>query len=384
MAASAQVSTVAPGREVDQDAVGRWTPDLTTTRARMGVVYVVADGVGPRDSGQAASQTAVESTLETYQRTFDGSPTATLDRSLREAGQSILGLAANDASLGGMASTCTAAVVHNSRLIIGHVGDSRAYLIRHGRARQLTQDHTWAGEQEAQGLERAQLEQHPLRSAPTRLLGAAIDVTVDILEEPLQDGDVIVLCTDGLTATLDDAAIARAVHGEDARGAADRLMRAARTAGSSDDISIIVLIVEPVVQPTDTPAPSVVSQPSSADAASPEPTWSSPARLAGIVALAVALVGLGSVWLYQLAFNQRIYPGVHALSVDLGGRSADEATRALETQFGEYARQAITLEVAGQQFYLTAGRAGCPARRGRNGSTRTPDWPQRLSGSTDF
>ncbi len=211
MAASAQVSIVAPGREVNQDAVGRWAPDLMTTRARMGVVYVVADGVGPRDSGQVASQTAVESTLETYRRAFDGSPTATLDRSLREAGQSILGLAANDASLRGMASTCTAAVVHNSRLIIGHVGDSRAYLIRHGRARQLTQDHTWAGEQELQGLDRSRLQDHPLKSAPTRLLGAAADVAVDLLEEPLQDGDVIVLCTDGLSATLDDAAIARAV-----------------------------------------------------------------------------------------------------------------------------------------------------------------------------
>ncbi len=135
-------------------------------------------------------------------------------------------------------------------------------------------------------------------------------------------------------------------------------MRAARTAGSSDDISVIVLIVEPVVQATDTPAPSVASQPSSVEAALPEPIWSSPAKFAGIVALAVVLVGLGAIWLYQLAFNQRIYPGVHALSVDLGGRSVDEATRALETQFAEYARQAITLEIAGQEFYLAAGELG--------------------------
>ncbi len=323
----------------------------------MGVVYVVADGVGPRDTGQIASRTAVESTLEIYRREFNGAPAPALERALREASQSILNLSASDLSLQGMASTCTAAVVHNSRLIVGHVGDSRAYIVRHGHARLLTQDHTWAGEQAAQhGVDRAQLEQHPLKTAPTRLLGAAADVAVDLLEEPLQDGDVIILCTDGLSATLDDSAIARAVQGEDAHGAADELVRAARTAGSSDDISVAVLIIEPVVQSEE--LSSVVSD-GRAPATLPVATeWRSPIVLVGLGGLAIILTGLAAMWLYQLTFSQRIYPGVHALGADLGGRSADEATRALDTQFAEYARQPLTLEVAAQQFFLTPGELG--------------------------
>jgi serine/threonine protein phosphatase PrpC/vancomycin resistance protein YoaR len=325
----------------------------------MGAVYVVADGVGPRDNGQLASQTVVNSTLEVYRREFDGSPESTLEKAMRRAGEVILDLTEADADLRGMASTCTAAVVRHSRLVIGHVGDSRAYLVRHGRARRLTQDHTWAAEQSAaQGVQTAELEQHPLRSAPTRLLGSSVDTAVDLIEEALEDGDIVILCTDGLTATLDDAAIARTVHGEDARGAADKLIRAARTAGSSDDISVSVLVIEPVVEPTD-----ILREPVGRPAASPESSsaatsFATPPMALALLALAAFVAVALAIWLYQLTYSGRIYPGVNTLGADLGGRSVEEATRALETQFAEYARQPITLEVAEQRFFLTAGELG--------------------------
>jgi serine/threonine protein phosphatase PrpC/vancomycin resistance protein YoaR len=307
-----------------------------------------------------ASQTAVDSTLQVYRREFDGSPASTLEKALRRAGQAILDLTETDANLRGMASTCTAAAVRHSRLIVGHVGDSRAYLVRHGRARRLTQDHTWAGEQSAaHAAHAADLEQHPLKSAPTRLLGAAADTAVDLIDEALEDGDIVILCTDGLTATLDDAAIARAVHNEDARGAADRLVRAARTAGSSDDISVIVLVIEPVVEPTDGPVEPSVGRPATSSEARPvSTTFATLPIVFGLVTLAVLIAGALGIWLYQLTFNGRIYPGVNTLGADLGGRSVEEATRALETQFAEYARQPITLEVAEQRFFLTAGELG--------------------------
>ncbi|MFN0070166.1 MAG: protein phosphatase 2C domain-containing protein [Chloroflexota bacterium] len=355
VASSAQLTVMAPGREVNQDAVGRWAPELLTTRSRTGVVYVVADGVGTRAAGQLASRTAVETVLHMYRHEFDGEPRTTLERAVRQAGQAILALTVADPALRGMASTCTAAAVHHSRLTVAHVGDSRAYLVRHGRVRQLTQDHTWAGEQTHQ----AGLELHPLSSAPTRLLGAAQDITVDLLEEPLEDGDVIILGTDGLSATLDHTAISQAVHGDDALGAADRLIRAARSAGSSDDISVTVLAIEPVLQPTEVRAAPAKSPRTPAITAV---TWSdrlvSPAFLAGLGVAGLAFLMLGAFWIYQLTFSGRVFPGVHALGADLGGRTLDDAARALESQFAEYARQPLTLEVAGQQFFLTAGELG--------------------------
>lgn len=359
VAVSAQVSVMAPGREVNQDAHGRWAPELVSERARAGVLYVVADGVGTREAGQLASQLAVERTLRSYRTEFDGNPPASLERALRSASGAILEQAAADQARSGMASTCTAAVVHGSRLFVGHVGDSRAYLVRHGRVRQLTQDHTWAAEQSIRhGVDAATLVSHPLKSAPTRLLGTDPNIVIDLVEEPLEDGDMVILCTDGLSATLDGPAIARAVQGEDAHGAADRLVRAARTAGSSDDISVTVLVIEPVVQPAG--AISMETNTRAAPARSPVSEWrvGSLALLAGIGAAAVMALLVGALGLFQLTFRDRIYPGVTALGADLGGRQVDDAARALDTQFAEYARQPITLEVAGQQFFMTAGELG--------------------------
>lgn len=360
VAASGQVSLTAPGRETNQDAIGRWAPDLPTERARVGVLFLVADGVGAERSGPIASQTVVETALQVYRREYDGSPLRSLERALRAANGAVLDKAADQKDLQGMASTCTAAVVHGSHLYVAHVGDSRAYLVRHGKTRRLTRDHTWTEDQTSATTGTALPHSQALSSAPTRLLGSAADVAVDLLQESLHDGDVVILCSDGMSATVDEPSIARLIStGEDAHGAAEILAQEARKRGSTDDISVSVLVIEPVAQPATGERSAAVEPERSVIRA---PALDSPMRALGLLVLGVAVASVmllaGVFGLYQLTFRDRMFPGVRALGVDLGGRSVDEAARVLDTRFLDYARQPLTLEAAGQQFFLSAGELG--------------------------
>lgn len=356
--ASSQVSVPAPGGEANQDALGRWAPEMPAERARAGALFLVADGLGPGEAGRLASQTAIDTALAVYRREYDGSVATSLERAFRAANRAVQDFAGGATARGGVATTCTAAVVHGGRLYLAHVGDSRAYLVRQGHARQLTHDHTWAGERLAeQRLNPEEAQRHPLRYAPTRLLGAEREVQVDMVDEWLHDGDVVVLCTDGLSAKLNEATIAHLVQADDPRGAAERLALEARKAGSTDDVTAVVLAIEPVVGPSGT------IQPRAPEPVHPEAPASTEARRvllmgAATISLAGGLFLLGAIGLYQLTYRDRAYPGIRTLGVDLGGRGAAEIARAVDLQFAEYARQALTLEAGDQQYYLTPAELG--------------------------
>jgi PPM family protein phosphatase len=146
-----------------------------------------------------------------------------------------------------MGTTLTLAVVDDGLVSIGHVGDSRAYLVREGRLEQLTEDHSLVGELMRSGeLSAEEAESHPQRSVITRALGTDPDVDVDTFEVALREGDLFLLCSDGLTSMVDDDEILDLVerHRNDLDRVVQVLIRAANRGGGEDNITVVAFAVE--------------------------------------------------------------------------------------------------------------------------------------------
>ena len=169
--------------------------------------FAVADGMGGAKAGEVASALAAG----VFEDEGDaGEPAeAQLTRIAREANRRIYEMAVADESVRGMGTTLTAAKVGADEVSLGHVGDSRAYLLRDGELRQLTHDHSLVAELERSGqLSPEAAEHHPQRSIITRALGPEPDVEVDTYTVAGRPGDVYLICSDGLTGMLSDADVA--------------------------------------------------------------------------------------------------------------------------------------------------------------------------------
>jgi len=210
-------------------------------------LFVVADGMGGAQAGEVASQTAVEFFT-------DGLPDGPASAEERLAGlvaranARIHELAQSDEGLAGMGTTLTAAYVSEHDLAVAHVGDSRLYVLRDGELQQLTDDHSLVGELIRRGQIRAEeAEEHPQRSIITRALGIEQEVVVDHLTWPVRDGDVILICSDGLTSMVPDTRVAEVIRDAPSLAqAAQRLIAAANDAGGRDNITVILFRVEEV------------------------------------------------------------------------------------------------------------------------------------------
>lgn len=200
-------------------------------------VFAVADGMGGARAGEVASAMAVAALYG-----FAGGADD-LVAALEDVNNRIHAAAQADASLAGMGTTATAALVTRDELVIAHVGDSRAYLLRDGRLRQVTDDHSLVAELIRRGaLTPAEAERHPQRSVITRALGAEPGVEVDVVRLVPQAGDVLLLCSDGLTGMVGDGEIGRIVGGpgplpERAR----ELVQAANGAGGEDNVTVVLV-----------------------------------------------------------------------------------------------------------------------------------------------
>ncbi|HEU5106404.1 MAG TPA: Stp1/IreP family PP2C-type Ser/Thr phosphatase [Solirubrobacterales bacterium] len=203
-------------------------------------LFVVADGMGGAQAGEVASKAAAES--------FAGElpaepPERVLEETIAGANRTIHELARKDPGLAGMGTTTTAAIVdlEKEEVAIGHVGDSRAYRLRGGKLEQLTRDHSLVEEMRRKGqLTDAQAEDHPQRSIITRALGPEPEVQVDVQTVPAQDGDVFLICSDGLTTMLDDEQIARLlIRATSLTSAVRALVDEANRAGGRDNITVV-------------------------------------------------------------------------------------------------------------------------------------------------
>jgi protein phosphatase len=221
-------------------------------------IFVVADGMGGAQAGEVASKIAVEVFEQGLPES--GSAKERLVAGAREANRRIHELSRSSKELGGMGTTLTAACLDGDELVLAHVGDSRAYIFRDGALRRLTQDHTLVNALVLQGkLTEEQAGEHPQRSIITRALGPEPEVEVDTWSYPLRGGDVILLCSDGLTSMVAEERIAATLAAAPTLDrAAEQLIAEANAAGGRDNITVVTFRVEDVGAPSDGEQPTIV------------------------------------------------------------------------------------------------------------------------------
>lgn len=239
-----EATDVGQTRKQNQDFQGYFCPPDPTTKRSKGELYVVADGMGGAAAGDLAAQWAVEKIIYEYYNDTSEDPAASLRRAIEEANYGIYANATADPTREGMGSTVVAAVVWGNLLIVAHVGDSRAYLIRNGQIQRLTEDHSWVADAVRKGiLTPEEAPTHPNRNVLTRSLGAKPSVEVDIRYITLQPGDTVLLCTDGLHGVLSDAEIAEVASQHDLTRIPSTLIARANARGGPDNITVTVLRV---------------------------------------------------------------------------------------------------------------------------------------------
>jgi PPM family protein phosphatase len=227
--------------------VGRVRSDNQDLDLMAPPLIAVADGMGGHLGGGTAARMAVDA-LRAVGATTD--PTALLT-ALREANRAIAQAAAADPGLAGMGTTATAALLDGGILYLVHVGDSRAYLIRDGRITQVTEDHSVVAEMVRRGtLSADAAERHPARHVITRALGVdADDLDIDALRVDLAPGDVILLCTDGLSGPVEDDEILGIVDTTTGlQDAAAALVERANAAGGPDNVTVVLARVDAVTR----------------------------------------------------------------------------------------------------------------------------------------
>ena len=206
-------------------------------------VFAVADGMGGAQAGEVASRIAAGA----FERAaVDNDPAETqLERIAITANREIHDLAQRDSSRAGMGTTLTAAFFRDGEVSLGHVGDSRAYVLRDGDLKRLTKDHSLVEELRRQGrLTEEEAEEHPQRSIITRALGPEPEVKVDTMTFPAKAGDVFLLCSDGLTTMVSDDEMRRIMaEARSLRSAVGKLIDAANGSGGRDNITAVAFRV---------------------------------------------------------------------------------------------------------------------------------------------
>ncbi|MEZ5100347.1 MAG: Stp1/IreP family PP2C-type Ser/Thr phosphatase [Thermoleophilia bacterium] len=220
-------------------------------------LFVVADGMGGAQAGELASSLTAEVFREA-RPDAGGDAQARLRELILEANGRVFERSRTSADLAGMGTTVTAALVEDGRISFGHVGDSRAYRIRDGAIEQLTDDHSLVADLVRAGrLSPEEAEVHPQRSVITRALGTDPSVEVDTFAVEAREGDVYLLCSDGLTTMVGSETLLRATHdAESLPHAARELIRAANRAGGEDNITVVLfaLVDDAWVEPEPSPA----------------------------------------------------------------------------------------------------------------------------------
>ena len=211
-------------------------------------LFAIADGMGGAQAGEVASRLAAAALKESG---ADAGGEQRIADLIQEANRRVYDRSSTDPNTSGMGTTITVALVEDGRVAFGHVGDSRAYLIRDGGMEQITEDHSLVNELMKSGkLTAEEAESHPQKSVITRALGTDPDVDVDTFTIDAVTGDVFLLCSDGLTDMVDEEIILELV--ERNRGDIDAMLKAlvreANRGGGEDNITVVAFEI------TDAPA----------------------------------------------------------------------------------------------------------------------------------
>ncbi len=205
-------------------------------------VYIVADGMGGHNAGDYASKCTVETVVREIRGCFEKSPIRILSKAIRVANDQIRMRAREDSSLYGMGTTIVVAACLGKYLQVANVGDSRLYIVG-DKIRQITRDHSLVEEMVRMGgIGREEARNHPDKNIITRAIGARDTIEIDFFHEELKSGEIVLMCSDGLTNMLEDEAIEGILKGQGTMGErADRLVEAANQNGGKDNITVIVI-----------------------------------------------------------------------------------------------------------------------------------------------
>ncbi|HEX3377137.1 MAG TPA: protein phosphatase 2C domain-containing protein [Candidatus Acidoferrales bacterium] len=237
-------------RDHNEDYLGHSVPATPAQARSHGWLFVLADGVGGHEKGEVASQTAVEAMKAGFPNSKEGeSHSSVLQRLVQQANASVFEASMNGGrESAGMATTIVACALRFDRVSVAHVGDSRCYLIRNGKAAQITRDHTVVGEQVRLGLVSAQeAAEGNMNHILSRSLGTELVANVDTNDHQVFAGDVLLLCSDGLHGAVDASEMAALCgHGQDLHQAAAKLVALANDRGGGDNISVQLIRVRSV------------------------------------------------------------------------------------------------------------------------------------------
>lgn len=240
----ASLTDVGLQRSNNEDSYLYWEPDSDEEFRRKGRLAVIADGMGGYEGGQEASRLAVETVRHIYDAEFDGDAQRTLLQALDSAHRNIQRYAEEHPVFHGMGTTCTAVSIIGRELCFAHVGDSRLYLVRPGTISRLTRDHSYVGRLVESGIVRSEdAESHPQRHILTAALGSGKDVVPDKPEHPLplEEGNTLVLCTDGLWSLVGEQDIAHVVRSGTPSESCTALVKMALERGGPDNVTLLVL-----------------------------------------------------------------------------------------------------------------------------------------------
>ena len=209
-------------------------------------LFLVADGMGGHNAGEYASKVTVETIVECIADSPETDAARIFDAAINSANTRIRKLAAASSLLAGMGTTVVAATCEGSRLSVANVGDSRLYIVGRRGIRQITRDHSWVEEMVMRGgIGREEARNHPDKNIITRAVGAEDTVKADFFSVRLEEGDTVLMCTDGLTNMLEDEEIRMIMDGaRDIVERAQELVDAANDNGGKDNISVI--LIEPL------------------------------------------------------------------------------------------------------------------------------------------
>ena len=253
--ATAAATDVGRRRSGNEDCFSLWTAADGKPHAA-DTLLVVCDGMGGSNAGEVASRMAVDAVLREFAAApADDAPTA-LAHAVQAANSEVWKYSRTHADLNGMGTTCTVLAVRGGEVLVAHVGDSRAYLVRGQHARQITTDHSLVAQLVARQQLTAEEARHdPRRNVVTRSVGVAPDVDVDVVAvgEPLQDRDTLVVCSDGLHGQMSDGEIAALATGESLDQACLELIALANERGGPDNITVALARFERTGGPSGSP-----------------------------------------------------------------------------------------------------------------------------------
>ena len=239
------ITDVGIKRKINQDTV--YATDSSI--GNLPNLYIVADGMGGHNAGDYASRFTVDTMVEEIEKSFEQSPVKILERAIKTANKRLREKAAEDPKLFGMGTTVVACTVLGRYLQVANVGDSRLYVIN-DKITQITRDHSLVEEMVRMGGIDRETARHSLdKNIITRAIGADENVDIDFFNVELNRGDIVLMCSDGLTNMLEDDEIRMIVSGQrDIIEKAQKLVVAANDNGGKDNIAVI--LIEPFADET--------------------------------------------------------------------------------------------------------------------------------------